>query len=158
VTDPDPPTATSTVVSQAANPVAELAAHVRTTVVPLARVLRQQIGGELTATQLSVLGSILRHGPVRMSDLAARERLSAPMITKVVDALVARELVQRVRDPDDGRSWRAEVSLSGRRWLAASRERRDRWLSARLSQLDDDDRSAIAAALPALERLVGHEP
>jgi len=159
VTDRDPPTtSTSTVAPPVADPVAELAARVRTTVVPLARVLRQQIGGELTATQLSVLGSIVRHGPIRMSDLATRERLSAGMITKVVDALVARELVERLRDPDDHRSWRVEVSAAGRDWLAASRQRRDRWLSERLAQLDDAARSAIAAALPGLERLVGHEP
>lgn len=75
------------VVNTPERPTGEVAAQLRSVVVPLARLLRQQTGGLLTATQGSVLGTVARHGPLNVSDLAAREQLSLPMISKVVAAL-----------------------------------------------------------------------
>lgn len=132
----------------------EVAAQLRSVVVPLARSLRQQTGGELTATQSSVLGSVARHGPISLSELASREQLSLPMISKVVANLEGRDLVTRVDDPDDGRVCLAEISPHGGEWLAASRERRDRWLAERLAALDGDACAAIAAAIPWLQCLI----
>lgn len=130
------------------------AARLRSVIPPLNRLLRQQTGGPLTPTQGSVLGSIDRFGPIGLTDLAGREQLSLPMISKVVTLLEREGLVERLRDPDDGRAWRVQVSDHGQRWFAARRERRDRWLAEELGRLDDDDRRAVDAALPALERLV----
>lgn len=135
----------------------EVAERLRSTVVPLNRMLRQQTAG-LTATQGSVLGAILRNGPVRLTELADLERLSGPMISKVVTALEGESLVERVKDPADGRACLVQVSAGGHRWLVESRERRDRWLADRLVHLDDDEFAAVVAALPALGRLVGDAP
>ena len=132
----------------------DVAARLRSAVVLLNRMLRQQTAG-LTATQGSVLGSIVRHGPVRLSELADLERLSGPMISKVVTALVGEGLVERVRDPADGRACLVRVSVAGDRWLLESRDRRDRWLAEKLVDLDDEEFAAVVAALPALGRLAG---
>lgn len=133
----------------------DAAARLRSAVVPLTRMLRQQTGGRLTATQGSVLGSISRHGPIGLTDLAGREQLSAPMISKVVAALEHEQLVERVKDPADGRACRVQISPHGDRWLVESRDRRDRWLAERLAGLADHERAALDAAIPALEQLVG---
>jgi len=136
----------------------ELAARLRAAVVPLSRSLRQNAGGGLTATQGSVLGAILRHGPLPMGELAEREQLSAPMVTKVVASLDDEGLVTRTTAADDARVTLVEVSDHGRRFIAESRRRRDQWLAERLEQLGDDDRRALAQAVDALERLVVDEP
>lgn len=136
----------------------DVAARLRSVVVPLNRMLRHQTGGDLTATQGSVLGTVYRHGPVGLTDLAERERLSAPMISKVVAALEEEGLVERVKDATDGRVCRVQVSAHGDRWLTESRERRDRWLAERLGALDEAELAALDAALPALDRLVREAP
>lgn len=130
----------------------DIAARLRAVIVPLNRMLRQQTAG-LTATQSSVLGSVHRHGPVRLTDLAELERLSGPMISKVVAALEEHGLVERVRDPGDGRSFLIGMSAAGDRWLIDSRHSRERWLAEQLARLDDDELAAVAAALPVLGRL-----
>lgn len=132
----------------------DAAATLRSVVVLLNRTLRQQTAG-LTATQASVLGSIVRHGPLRLTELAELERLSGPMISKVVAGLEGDGLVERVRDPADGRAFLVQVSVAGGQWLLESRDRRDRRLAEGLAGLDDDEFAAIVAALPALARLAG---
>lgn len=132
----------------------DAAARLRSVVVLLNRTLRQQTAG-LTATQASVLGSIVRHGPLRLTELAELERLSGPMISKVVAGLEGDGLIERVRDPADGRAFLVQVSVAGGQWLLESRDRRDRWLAEGLAGLDDDEFAAIVAALPALGRLAG---
>ncbi len=136
----------------------ELAADLRSVVVPLARLLRRLTGGRLTATQASVLGTVSRDGPISLSDLATLERLSLPMISKVVDALQEHGFADRVADPNDGRVSLVELSQDGRVWLEESRELRDRWLSERLRDLDEAELASIAAAIPALANLVRDRP
>ncbi len=102
-----------------------------------------------------MLGSVAYRGPIRLSDLAVVERLSAPMISKVVAALKADDLIERLTDPDDGRASLVQISAHGHHWLEESRERRDRWLAERLATLDGAELAALTAALPVLERVVG---
>lgn len=132
-----------------------LAARLRAVLGPLARELRQQSSGPLTATQVSVLGTIHRHGPLTLGDVAARERLSPPMISKVVDALEQSGFVERERDDQDRRVWRVRATPVADDWIDQNRARRDAWLAERLAALDGAERAAVAAAVPALERIVG---
>lgn len=132
----------------------ELAARLRTVVVPLARSLRQQLGGRLTATQSSVLGTVLRHGPMAMSAIAATEQLSLPMVSKVVAALERERLVVKASDPNDGRVCLVGISDEGRDWVEETRRRRDQWLATRLSSIDEGERDAIGRAVDALERVM----
>lgn len=136
----------------------DLAAELRTVVVPLVRLLRQQTDGRLTATQASVLGTISRLEPVSLSDLAAGERLSLPMISRVVDVLEGEGFVERVGDPDDRRVTLVRIGPGGHDWIEESRDLRDRWLTERLHDLGDVERAAVAAAIPALIRLVDPRP
>jgi DNA-binding MarR family transcriptional regulator len=133
---------------------AELAAHVRTTVMPLARQLRQHASDGLTPTLLSAIGSIARHGPITLGDLASRERVSPPMITKVVTSLEAEGLVERTVDPADRRVSRVSLTAKGQTWLMEARALRDAWLAKRLSTLTQNEVDTLAAALPLLERLL----
>ncbi len=75
--------------------IAELAERLRTIITPLARQLRQHANGGLTPSLLSAIGTIARKGPITLGDLAAQERVSPPMITKVVASLEAQGLVER---------------------------------------------------------------
>lgn len=135
-------------------PTLELAARLRAVVVPLGRSLRQQSGGRLTATQASVLGTVMRHGPLPLSVIAAREQLSLPMVSKVVAALEDERLVLRSSDPGDARVSLVDVSDDGRAWIDETRRRRDQWLAARLADTDAGERAALAQTIAMFERIL----
>ena len=82
----------------------EEAARLRNAVTRLARRLRQHSSAGITPSQLAVLGSLRRSGPVTLNELAAAESVSAPSISRIVRALEDQGLVARVTVEDDRRS------------------------------------------------------
>jgi DNA-binding MarR family transcriptional regulator len=137
---------------------AELAARLRIAVVPLARQLRQRAGDDISPSQLSVLGTVARRGPLSLGDLAGRERLSPPMISKIVDLLVERRLVRRHGSPTDRRVTFVELTPAGRRWLDQARARRDAWLADRLATLPRHELTQLESLVPLLDALIETEP
>src|SRR6266511_843787 len=96
----------------------ELVVQLRLAVMRLARRLRQQTEGEITASQLSALSSVSRLGPLTLGALAAVERVRPPTMTRIVGHLEAAGLLVRRPAPADrrgagapARSGRAPVSL-----------------------------------------------
>jgi DNA-binding MarR family transcriptional regulator len=132
---------------------AELAGELRTVSGRLARWLRRNDNSGLTAGMLSVLGLVFREGPQRMSDLALREGVAGPTMTRLVDGLVGRGLVERVLDADDARIVRVAATPLGDKQIRVSREEREGALAERLASLTVAERAAIRRALPALEKL-----
>ncbi|WP_347814103.1 MarR family transcriptional regulator [Actinomadura sp. 7K507] len=106
----------------------------------------------ITSQQLSVLGS-LEHGPRRMTELAAEHGVRLPTITAQINRLERDGLVTRGRDGGDARVVTARLTEAGRGRLAAGRHRRIGFLAERLANLTDEERAAVAAALPALDKL-----
>ena len=136
--------------------VAAIAARLRAFSPPFARALRDTEEG-MGPTESSVFGTILRHGPIMLSDLAARERLSAPTISRVVNGLDRAGLVERRPDEHDRRVCYVAVTDAGLDVVRAGRATRDAWLAGRLRSLTKDELATLAAALPLLERLIAEE-
>jgi DNA-binding MarR family transcriptional regulator len=133
--------------------VVELAARLRLTATRLARQLRQEAGTGLTPSQLSVLASLDRHGALTLGELAERERVAPPSITKVVAKLEEAELLRREPDPSDRRVVRVRLTAKGGRLLTSSRQRKNAWLADRLADLPAAERARVAKALDVLEHL-----
>jgi DNA-binding MarR family transcriptional regulator len=106
----------------------------------------------ITSQQLSVLGS-LEHGPRRMTELAAEHGVRLPTMTAQINRLERDGLVERGRDGSDARVVTAALTAAGRERLAAGREQRIGFLAERFAALTDEERAAVAAALPALDKL-----
>ena len=119
----------------------------------LNRRLRQERQTDLTPTQLSVLGSILKLGPSTPSAIAAYERVQPPSITRTLTCLVDEGLAIREPHPDDGRQVLISVSDKGDAVLAEERERRDEWLAQHLAKLTTAERKTLREATALLERL-----
>ena len=123
-------------------------------VMRLARRLRlEDVAVGATISQLSALAVIDAHGPITLRDLAARERVQPPTMTRLVANLEAEELIDRAGDTVDRRIVRVNVTRKGMRVLASSRRRRTAFLAAQLDLLSEGDRDAVRRALPILERL-----
>lgn len=108
---------------------------------------------DLSVGQMGVLAMLLRHGSCTHKQLAHLERVRPPSMTRTVALLAERGLVTRSPDAVDRRVTHVHLTDAGRAVLAADRERRDAWLTRRLTQLDDADREALRRAAPVLLRL-----
>jgi DNA-binding MarR family transcriptional regulator len=135
----------------------DLVVSLRLAVGRLARRLRQQTEGEITASQFSALSSIARLGPITLGKLASVERLRPPTVTRMVSAMEESGLVLRRADPDDRRIYRVEVTPLGRDLLERSRTRKDAYLATRLATLAPDELDVLRDATAVLERLLEEE-
>src|SRR5262245_5290859 len=135
----------------------DLVVSLRLAVGRLARRLRQQNEGEMTASQFSALASIARLGPLTLGKLASVERLRPPTVTRMVSAMEESGLVLRRPDADDRRIWRVELTHLGRDLLERSRTRRDAYLARRLATLAPEELDVLRDATAVLERLLEEE-
>ena len=107
----------------------------------------------LSLTAASTLRRLARSGPQRLCDLYAPEGVSQPAMTQLVTRLEKEGLAERGNDPADGRVVVVSITADGRDVVERRRSRHARALADRLDRLPADDRAAILAALPAMERL-----
>ena len=140
----------------------DVAGRLRMTAFRLTRLLRQQDAEGLAPTLSAALATIVRDGPLTLGELAAREHVAPPSITKAVEKLVAAGLATRAPDETDRRVVRVRATAAGRRRVAQNRSRRTAWLAGRLTDLSPADLAKLDAATDVLERLIhqsdgGHE-
>lgn len=114
--------------------------------------------GDLTLAQLSILVTLLDQGPIRMTDLAAHERVRTPTTTVAIRRLEKIGLVKRSRDPSDLRAVLVDITPQGRAVHGESLANRRAALAALLSQLPRSDLETLRKALAPLERLASGEP
>jgi DNA-binding MarR family transcriptional regulator len=133
----------------------ELADRLHSAAIHLLRRLRREddVSG-LPAPQLSALSVIVFGGPITLGALAAAEQVRPPTITKLVAALEADGLVERIADDTDRRIVRVKATARGTKLLHEGRRRRVAALTTSLSALTAADRAKLTAALPVLESVM----
>lgn len=132
----------------------ELAAHLRLAVGRLNRRIRIDGRESIPPLQLSALVTVEQHGPLRLSELARREAVTAPTMSRVLSALDEQGLVVRASDPQDARGVLITLSALGATRLDEVRTHRNALVARRLTRLDDAQRATLVAAMPALEALL----
>jgi len=108
----------------------------------------------LNYSSLSALATVSKAGSIRLADLAEREVVAAPSITRIVADLERRGLVTRRVNETDRRAFLIEATESGEQALAAARAKRAVLVTKLLQELSPAELQAVAAALPALERAI----
>ncbi len=132
----------------------ELASELRVSLMRLARRLRaERLDEGLTPTQLAVLGSLDRHGPMTLGELAAHEKVQPPSMTRTTAILDERGLLTRVIQEVDRRQVLIAISDKGLALLREDRKRRDAWLAERFDRLTSDERALLHQVAPLLDRL-----
>ena len=107
--------------SSAEPQVADLAGDLQQVLSKLFNVMRRRVeipkdaeaGADLTLAQLSILLTLLDRGPIRMTELAAHERVRTPTTTVAIRRLEKLGLVKRSRDPSDLRAVLVNVTPRG---------------------------------------------
>ncbi|WP_017593116.1 MarR family winged helix-turn-helix transcriptional regulator [Nocardiopsis potens] len=111
----------------------------------------------VSSQQLGVLGS-LAGGPRRVSALAEEHGVRTPTMTGMLTRLEQAGAVLRRPDAEDARAVAVELTGHGRELLARGRAAREEFLARCLDEVDEADREAVRAALPALARLCARAP
>ena len=132
----------------------QLAPRLRLAITRTARRLRQEAGSDLGPSQTAALATIERHGPLSPSEVADRERIKRPTATRIVRHLQVAGLVERVRDPEDGRASILTITSEGRSLLRRLRARKTAYLAQRLNGLDEEDRRTLEHAAELLEEML----
>ncbi|MDN5687133.1 MAG: MarR family transcriptional regulator [Brachybacterium sp.] len=101
-----------------------------------------------------VVATIERHGPLRLSEIADRERVSRPTATTVIKRLEEEGLVQREPDPADSRSSLVSTTERGAAQLAAWRAQLAVGVGGLLDPLSAEDRATLDRAASILANLV----
>jgi len=136
----------------------ELANRLRPVLLMLNRHLRREAHAEgITGGQAALLGQIRHHPNLGVRELAVREGISAPSMTRYLDRLERAGLIVRTRSPEDARRIRLALTPKGVRVLRSVRRRRTAWLAERLEGLSAAEQQAIAAAIAPLGRLLVDE-
>jgi len=104
-------------------------------------------------SQLSVLGSIARRGPLGVGELAELEGINPTMLSRIVGKLHDADLIARIADPDDGRAVVVQVTSAGRKLHQRVQALRSKALADQLANIPADQTAELMAALPALEAL-----
>ncbi len=100
------------------------AARLRVALARIARQLNRQVPNDgLNRSQLSVLGTTVRLGPLGIGRLADIEGINPTMLSRIVGKLDTAGLIRRIPDPDDGRAATVEAT-SGRHRAAQQVARR----------------------------------
>ena len=113
---------------------------------------------DLSASAAFALNRVCREGPIRLTALAAKEGVSQPSMTQLIQRLERLGLVARLADPDDGRAALIGVTEHGQALLDDRKRMRRQRLKALMATLTPEEESALwlsaRVALPVLRRLV----
>jgi DNA-binding MarR family transcriptional regulator len=108
----------------------------------------------LNFSTLSVLHTLSRKGPLRLTDLTATEQLKQPALTSLVAKLERDGLVSRRPDPSDGRAVLLSLTREGEQLVRSRRTDRVANLSRLVDRLNDEEREVLAGTARVLARLV----
>jgi DNA-binding MarR family transcriptional regulator len=103
--------------------------------------------------QLSALSVLVFGGAKTVSELATLEQVRPPTMSKIVDGLARKKLVQRVEDEADRRAVRVSTTAKGEKLMLAGKERRVKTLAARFETLPSSDLKTLRAAAELMLKL-----
>ncbi|MFF1876859.1 MarR family winged helix-turn-helix transcriptional regulator [Leifsonia sp. NPDC058230] len=132
----------------------DLSTALRIAVARLSRRLRaEKADDELSDTQISTLGYVVRSGARTIGELSEFERVKPPSMNRAINRLEEAGYVARTPDADDGRKVVVVATDAGRELVAETRRRRDAWLHKRLRTLTREQRDTLAEAAEIIREL-----
>lgn len=131
-----------------------LAAELRVLILRSARRLRAERTGDVTDGQYAVLAALALDGAQTPGQLAEREGVQPPSMTRTLATLADAGLVERVGQAHDRRQVAIHLTDAGRAVVRETRRRRDAWLARRLAELTPAERAVVAQAVHILNGVV----
>jgi DNA-binding MarR family transcriptional regulator len=119
----------------------------------LRRRLRQQIAPQLRGAEVELLRLVVTRPGIGISDAAKDLHLAGNSVSTLVNQLSRQGYLVRETDPADRRAARLMPTPAAEARIAEWRKRRAELVRGGLAGLDEADREALSAAVPALRKL-----
>lgn len=119
----------------------------------IARRVRAASEDELPQHQYAVLVELDEHGTCLIGELAQREGVASPVMTRNVNALERLGLVQRAPTEEDGRQVRIAITADGIDLKRRIKNNRDEWMARRLRKLAPEEVALLERATILLQRV-----
>lgn len=123
-----------------------------------AQVRTQTESISLTVPQFRVLHYVQRRGGCSPSDVARWRDVAAATMSRTVDTLVEKGLLERRRSAEDRRRVYLHLTPAGERFVAEMHAQIERALAAELAHATAEQRARIAAGLAELASFIGSPP
>src|ERR1700686_4354176 len=108
---------------------------------------------EVTHSEADLLRLLDRRPGLRVQDAALDLGVASNSVSTLVKQLTRSGLVQRASDPLDGRAAHLRLTPLAEEWVTRVGNAREAAIGRALESLDEADRVAIEAAVPAMARL-----
>lgn len=132
-----------------------LAGELSLSIVRFARHLRSMRQHSLISlTNLSALNVLASDGPLTPGQLATRERIRPPSMTRIVGSLTELGLIKRIAHPTDGRQVIVSLSEEGEQLIESESAAREEWLRSKLDALAPEERKVLREAADLLTTLI----
>lgn len=120
------------------------------------RLRAQRTGQDLSLTQISALSTVHKCGAMTPGQLAAKEGVQPPSMTRVIAALEETGYVERSPHPTDGRQAIVAITEKGLDYVRAMISVREAWLDDRLGELSGEEREVLSRAAEIIDRMAGN--
>ncbi|MFE1646873.1 MarR family winged helix-turn-helix transcriptional regulator [Microbacterium sp. P01] len=132
----------------------DAASDLRMATFRLARRLRaQRAVDSMGDGQFAVLAALKVHGPHTLSELADRERVTAPSMNRTVNCLEESGYLTRTPDENDRRKVNIALTPRGLDVVQETVRRRDAWLEEALAELSGDERELLERAAEVMRKV-----
>ena len=115
--------------------------------------MRSHRGSDLSVPKFRVLIFLNRHAGASLSDIAEHLGLTLPSMSKMIDGLVARNMVTRQMDTKDRRRVTLVLTALGRRAMQSAYNATESRLAERLVVLPASERGIIIKSMQVLESI-----
>ena len=115
--------------------------------------MRKQAKGELTVPQFRVLLKLVRESSTTHQEVAEWMGIAAPTLTRMIDTLVKRKLVKRVKDTKDLRRTLLSATAAGQNLHQLYREEAQRQLLLKMEPLSSEEKEVLTKSFSILSQL-----
>jgi DNA-binding MarR family transcriptional regulator len=116
------------------------------------------LGEDVTLPQYRALVVMRTRGPQRAADLAVGLDVTPSTASRMIERLVRKHLVRRVRAKDDRRTVRVQLTEAGQQVVSQVTDRRRAEIARILGQMPSRGRKTMTAALQAFADAAGEAP
>ena len=114
----------------------------------------------MSLTEMAILRHLLLDkkvsrfaGDKTVGKLASLEQVRPPTMSRIVDGLARKKLIERVSSASDRRSVQIAATAAGRKLLLEGRDRRVRALAKRFDELKKKEVETVLAAAEIMKRI-----
>ena len=133
----------------------------RQVILPLWHITRAQIH-DLATSEYGITSSQfhticrISQGDASVSAIADCMHVSRPNISRAVEELVQKGIVNRKRDPDDRRNIQLSLTNRGEKLIKNLNKRHGRILAEQFSILSDEELRILFSALESMKKVIDH--